>query len=142
MHEKSYQGFIALIRSGKRLSTIFDRKLQEHEITLTQCEVILSLADSGSVRQMDLAEQVHVKRNTLVPMLDRLEQQGWIKRQDNPDDQRSFFVVLTESGKKRAVSVRGLISKIATELSQGMTPKETTSAIAYLDKLFKNIEEN
>lgn len=132
---------IKLVRSGKRIGAAFDRKLKEHGITLTQYEVVLALSESGTTRQIDLAEQLFVNRATLIPMLERLEEQGWVRVKPNPDDGRSYWVSLTESGKKQLAQILGTVTGIASELVRGLGGQELRVLSSSLDRILANIEE-
>lgn len=119
----------------------FDRKLRNQEITLTQCEVLLILSESGPIRQTDLADRILVNKASLIPMIERLERQGWIKKRSNKDDQRSYFVVLTEAGSKCADQIQASMKAIAKELSGGIGSTEVAALSDILDKISKNLEE-
>jgi DNA-binding MarR family transcriptional regulator len=140
MNSEIYSIFIKLVRTGKRVSTAFDRRLKGQEITLTQCEVLLALAESGPIRQTDLADQILVNKATLIPMIERLERQGWIKKQSNADDHRSYFLALTDAGKKCSDQVKGAMKKIARDLSYEMGARNTDALSEILDKIAKTIE--
>lgn len=140
MSDELYSTYIKLIRSGKRISTAIDRKLKDRKITLVQGEVILALAESGPARPIDLATQVFVNKASLVPMIERLERQGLVRRQKNKEDHRSHFVALTELGLKRSVMVADAMKEIAEELSKGISRTEVSVLEACLEKIFENID--
>ena len=57
-------------------------------------------AKDGAVRPKELAAQLLFPRYGLSRLLDRLEADGLIKRQDCPEDARGQLILLTEAGKK------------------------------------------
>lgn len=72
---------------------------------------------------------------TLTRILDRLEQQGYIKRMLNPEDRRSFRVAPTEQGQQ---AVEGFLQQWR-EVMQGvleiLTPTEQLVLVELLNKL-------
>jgi DNA-binding MarR family transcriptional regulator len=75
---------------------------------------------------------------TLTRILDRLEQQGYIRRMLNPEDRRSFRVAPTEQGQQ---AVEGFLQQWR-EVMQGvleiLTPTEQLVLVELLNKLQTN----
>ena len=66
------------------------------------------------IRNRDVAEEkdvgkyLYLDSGTLTPLLKRLEEKGYIKRQRSPEDERDLIVTITKSGedlKKKAVKI-------------------------------------
>ncbi len=62
--------------------------------------VILSEAESGSVRMCDLAERSVFSRSRLSHAVNRLEKLGWVERVSCPTDGRGTFAVITDKGRR------------------------------------------
>ncbi|MDN0199829.1 MarR family transcriptional regulator [Streptomyces sp. S.PNR 29] len=60
--------------------------------------VRLSEAPGRRLRMTDIAEQLKISRSRLTHMVRRLEEEGWVRREDCPTDKRSQFAVLTNEG--------------------------------------------
>lgn len=63
-------------------------------------EVLLNLevAERGMLRMSELADRVIYSRSGLTRLVDRLERQGWLRREACPSDRRAIHAVITESG--------------------------------------------
>jgi DNA-binding MarR family transcriptional regulator len=63
-------------------------------------DVLLALdrAPDRRLRLSDLADHVVLSRSGLTRLVDRLEQQGLLRRERCPEDRRGAFAVLTEAG--------------------------------------------
>lgn len=46
----------------------------------------------------EIAERLQITHHACVGLINRTEKQGWIYRKPNPDDRRSIFIHLTDSG--------------------------------------------
>ena len=55
-----------------------------------------------------LSEQMMLAPATLVPVIDRLERRGWLRREQDPHDRRRNNLVLTEAGQVTARQVPGV----------------------------------
>ena len=62
--------------------------------------VLSTLAESGPLTQIELANATATDRTAMVYQLDELEQRGLVQRMPNPDDRRSYLIHLTAQGDK------------------------------------------
>jgi DNA-binding MarR family transcriptional regulator len=101
--------------------------------------LFLWMEPRGALMVKEIAQELQgVNLSTLTRMLDRLEQQGYIKRMLNPQDRRSFKVAPTEQGQQ---AVEGFLQQWR-EVMQGvleiLTPTEQLVLVELLNKLQKN----
>jgi DNA-binding MarR family transcriptional regulator len=101
--------------------------------------LFLWMEPRGALMVKEIAQELQgVNLSTLTRMLDRLEQQGYIKRMLNPQDRRSFQVAPTEQGQQ---AVEGFLQQWR-EVMQGvleiLTPTEQLVLVELLNKLQKN----
>ena len=97
---------LAVWRSFLTAHSLLDRALNhalldERDIPLAWFEVLnaLQLA-GGSARVMDVAEHLVIGASSLSRQLNRMEEEGLIRRdRGRPDDQRAVVVVLTRDGR-------------------------------------------
>ncbi|MBA2806845.1 MULTISPECIES: MarR family winged helix-turn-helix transcriptional regulator [Streptomyces] len=60
--------------------------------------VVLSEAPRRRLRMTELAMRAKITRSRLSHAVARLEKNGWVRREDCPDDKRGQFAVLTDQG--------------------------------------------
>jgi MarR family transcriptional regulator, transcriptional regulator for hemolysin len=95
-----YRNFGFLIGSVYRLYTrLFERHSIELGLTLVQCKVLGFLSRNEGASQARIAEGTSTDPMTLVRILDRMEQDGWIERRLNADDRRAHRLYLQEAAK-------------------------------------------
>ncbi len=68
-------------------------------LTPSQFDVIATLGDTDGMTCSDLSAATLVTKGTLTGVLDRLEQKGFIRRDDVAGDRRCTKIRLTEKGK-------------------------------------------
>jgi DNA-binding MarR family transcriptional regulator len=93
----SLQNFGFLIRDVSRLSAKnFGRHARELDVTVAQCKVLAYLQRHEGISQARLAEITETDPMTLVRILDRMEQDGWIERRADPGDRRAHRLFLLD----------------------------------------------
>jgi DNA-binding MarR family transcriptional regulator len=75
----------------------------EHGLTINDYEVLLllSLADQGLMRRVDLAEELVLTASGITRLLDGLERSGWVERATCDSDRRVVYAVLTDAGRTK-----------------------------------------
>ncbi|MGV8078955.1 MAG: MarR family winged helix-turn-helix transcriptional regulator [Syntrophales bacterium] len=114
--DEKHQAIVDIIDNIRRIFQILNEQSKkiERETGLTgpQLWTIKAIAESTPVRVLDLARRVYLHPATMVGILDRLEERGYILRRRSGDDRRVVWVELTEKG-------NGLLSS-APEVAQGL----------------------
>jgi DNA-binding MarR family transcriptional regulator len=87
------------------LSTAFERESLarlkargHHDLTPAQKQVIVHLPLAGA-RLTELAARAGVSKQAMMKLVDGLESIGYVRRADDPDDQRAKRVLLTRRGR-------------------------------------------
>ncbi|MBR6918655.1 MAG: MarR family transcriptional regulator [Clostridia bacterium] len=100
------------------VSNLITRKykplLEKLDLTYTQYIVMMVLWEEKRVNEKFLCEALCLKSNTVTPLLKKLEDKGYIKKEKDKGDERNLVITLTGSGEKlkdKAVSVPETISK-------------------------------
>jgi DNA-binding MarR family transcriptional regulator len=72
---------------------------EHHDLSLAQLHAMWLLAQ-GAVPMVQLSAFLTCDASYVTGIVDRLEQQGLVERQENPHDRRVKFISLTRKGKK------------------------------------------
>jgi DNA-binding MarR family transcriptional regulator len=86
--------------------------------------VMTILAERGAVSQRSLGDLTHVNRTLIVKLVDRLEANGWVARDRNPDDRRSYALRLTAAGTAALPDLSARLEAGEAELTTVLTPLE------------------
>ena len=62
--------------------------------------VLAHLAVKGKMNQLDLVKLTHLKAPTVSILLRRMEEEGFVAREQDPGDRRAMLVTLTEKGRR------------------------------------------
>jgi DNA-binding MarR family transcriptional regulator len=116
-------GFI-LHDVARLLRTTFDRRVKPLGMTRSQWWVLNHLFRNDGAMQSELADVLEVEKATLGRLLDRLEQKGWIRRENDPGDRRVRRVYLTEEVEPVIKTMRAAAAEVRREALAGLTPEQ------------------
>jgi DNA-binding MarR family transcriptional regulator len=98
------ESWLAYIRSHSAITRELSAQLQrEHDLTLNDYEVLLVLshAEGGRMRRVDLAETVLLTASGITRLLEGLERSGFVCKETCASDARVSYAKLTEDGKQK-----------------------------------------
>lgn len=111
--------------------------LLQHNISLSSFEVLLFLQDAPDrkMQMSELAGSVLLTRSGLTRLVDRLEAQKLITRQQSSVDGRALFAVITPAGLRTTKKVRRTANAWILELFQGLKEEELRSFAGFWERL-------
>ena len=114
----------------------FGRHLAARDVTPTQYAVLTLIAANTGLTQRALAGAVGTDQSTLVSVLDRLADRGWVVRRRAAHDRRYQVLSLTAAGDAALAGLHGAVAAQDDLLAAGLTPAER----ALLMGLLKRVE--
>lgn len=96
-----HRAWQAFVFAQRRLVAHLNRRLQESGLSGTDYDVlvVLSASDGGRMRARDLCAELDWEKSRLSHQLRRMQQDGLISRELNPDDARSTMVRMLPAGR-------------------------------------------
>lgn len=95
---------IEVLRAYGRLQEAFfdetARIFMEISLTMAQFRALATLRRYGRLTGRELAARLKVTPGTLVPLVDRLEEQGYLRRVPDREDRRITWLDLTTKGQR------------------------------------------
>jgi DNA-binding MarR family transcriptional regulator len=91
----------SFLRTHAHVVRQLEQDLQtNHKIALASYDVLVQLAEAPEhrLRMSELADAVLLSRSGLTRLVDRLQREGLVERQPDPDDARGLFTVMTTMG--------------------------------------------
>jgi len=113
-------------------------ELLPHGITYRQSMVLGWLALEGELSQTELANKMMVEPPTLVGILDRMERDGWISRNNCPADRRINLIRPTPAAEPVWEKIVDCASRVRARATAGLSEHE----LATLHKLLRRLGEN
>lgn len=125
-------------QASHALQRAFNEELAPQGVTYRQAQVLGCLALEGQLSQTDLAERMRIEPPTLVGILDRMERDGWIRRDGDKTDRRRKFIQPTPAAKPVWTKIVAAAKRVRTRASAGLSAAQ----LAQLKKLLGMVQAN
>jgi DNA-binding MarR family transcriptional regulator len=116
------------IESSKVLFDALDRQLQrDANMPHAYYEILVRLSETEgrALRMSELADSTRSSRSRLSHAVARLEERGWVRREDCPTDRRGQLARLTDDGfAVLAAAAPGHVGAVRKLLVDALTPEQ------------------
>jgi DNA-binding MarR family transcriptional regulator len=123
-----------------------DRRLQrDAAIPHGYYEILvrLSEAEDRTIRMSELAARTRSSRSRLSHAVARLEERGWVERQDCPTDKRGQLAVLTDAGfEALAAAAPDHVRAVRQYVIDPLTPDQITQLDQIARAIVASLEED
>jgi len=103
---------LTLHRTTHHTLHVLSSALAELNLSAAEINALANLADRGALNVLELSAETGTRASTLTGVLDRLENRGYLTRELDPTDRRSFRLPLTEAGRPVAERVRAAVADL------------------------------
>lgn len=107
-------------------------------LTSSQWKVILALNLFDGLSQRELADKIYVDSSTLVPVIDKMEENGLLERKSDPHDRRHNRLYLTKKSESIVDSIIEIILQLRKVLYKGLSPNDMKLIRPILNKIIVN----
>ncbi len=125
----------ALSKANQRIAAVFREEFNEHCITPRQFILLAILWKTEGLSQVELSRKIEVDRTTLVGIIDRLEEAGFLERRSCPTDRRAHRVWLTERGRGLEDDLAAAVDRVRERIAERMLPDEYKQLRQLLNRL-------
>jgi DNA-binding MarR family transcriptional regulator len=116
-------------------------RLQKQGLSLPQFGLMMCVMQSPGIRVQQIAEFLGVTTPTVSVAVRKLEQHGWLKRKNDPEDKRAARLFLSTKAELVAKQVGSRRRKYINEFMEALTVGEQDQLLSLLDKAITNMEE-
>ena len=103
---------LALQRATHRTLHALSAALADLNLSAAEINALANLGEGETLNVRQLSERTGTRASTLTGLLDRLENRGYVARELDPADRRSFRLPLTESGQTVAARVLAAVADL------------------------------
>jgi MarR family transcriptional regulator, transcriptional regulator for hemolysin len=143
MRRYDYQDSIGyIVRStAKVFESAFDQQLRKKaDITGAQSRVIAALALlKDGMTQKEIANRIGIEAPTIVPIIDKLEEQGIVIRRPDHNDRRNNLIFLTGESETKWELIIECASELEKASRQGLSQEELEITKRTLCKIAQNV---
>ncbi len=134
-------GFI-INRTAKALIHAFDQELRnKFGITFGQWKIIIILTNNDDgLSQKEIADKLGLEGPTIIPIIDKLEKDGFVNRMVNKNDRRNNQIFLTEKTISLLDSIINYALKIKEISIRNISEQDLSITKHTLEKMWQNIQ--
>ena len=111
------------------------------DISMTRYELLCTLLDGGTVSQQVLKQAVEIDQAAITRHLKLLEEEQFVMRSRNTDNNREVLVSLTEEGRARLVDCQDDKNNYFKQLSNQFSEQDLQTLYTLLEKLKQNSDK-
>jgi DNA-binding MarR family transcriptional regulator len=126
---------LALQRTTHHTLHALSAALAGENLNGAEINALANLAEGGTLNVRQLSEQTGTRASTLTGVLDRLADRGYLTRELDPSDRRSFRLPLTEAGQAVAARVLAAVADLEREAMAGLSATQIAGFHAVLTAL-------
>ncbi len=130
---------ILISHAARALARRADAKLRDIGISTSQFSVLAALKDGAPLTQKELAQLANVEQPSMAQLLARMERDGLIRREADPNDGRSSLISLTDNATSLFSPVRAILFQGNQDALLGFNDSEVEQLVALLQRLISNI---
>ena len=124
----------------KAFVSALDGRLHGTGVSPAQFLALAHLTALGPLSQRDLSDLLSITPATTVRLVDRMERDGWVTRQSDPDDGRVNLVILTERAAEIWEEVSQNVRAMLEQAYRGIHPAEIETVKRVLERVRRNLE--
>lgn len=131
-----------LIKSiNDKLKVKADENLKSSGLTFSQSRVLAYLnLHGGQATQKEIEDDLAVSHPTVVGIVSRMAQNGFLTTWFDTGKQRSKMVALTEKARTVGADMDAMIQRQEAELLAGLTPEEAGVLERALTSIYRNLQ--
>jgi MarR family transcriptional regulator for hemolysin len=126
---------------ARQLRVTFDQSAEQSGLTRAQWHLIAVVARYPGATQRTIAEALEVREITAGRLVDRLCEEGYLRRDENPSDRRAYSVYLTPVAQPLLDKLDELAKLHEGWIFGGFEPAELEVLDTLLDRIARNLSE-
>ena len=125
-------------KSQERLAEVEMKK--QLGLTPSQWKIILALSMTDGLTQKEIADRIYVDGSTLVPIIDKMEENGLVERKSDSKDRRINRIFLTKKSESTVNSIVETILQLRKIIYRGISENDLDLVKTTLKTIIKNSE--
>ena len=127
-----------LYACAKEVIRIYRKPLEKIGLTYTQYIVMMYFWEKKESNVKELGNAILLDSSTLTPVLKKLEEKGFIKRERSKEDERNLIIRLTEEGEKLKDKALDIPAKMGKCIN--LTEEEAKAFYSLIYKVLVNVK--
>ncbi|HEY3451818.1 MAG TPA: MarR family transcriptional regulator [Myxococcales bacterium] len=113
----------------------------ETEFSSSQIHALMWCGTEGQLTMGELARRSNVTEKTITGIVDRLEKNGYLERQRDPNDRRVIHVVITDKGREQFHMLEKTMRLRFAAFLSLLDPPDRQSLYGILEKVLERVSQ-
>lgn len=122
--------------ASRVITSLYTPYLKPLGLTYTQYILFLVLWEKDGLTVGEICKRLMLDSGTLSPILKKLRQQGYIEKQQNTTDERSFIITLTDKGRELQIQAKDIPLQVGSCVK--LAPEKALQLRDMLNELLEN----
>jgi DNA-binding MarR family transcriptional regulator len=116
--------FLSPLHKASRQLSVYLEPPPGQGLTPVEGHLLTYLRSYAPAAVGELVRVFGIKQSTFTSILDRLEQDGFIRREMNPADRRSFLIHITDEGRAHAEATTRVLLELEESIRSRVSPRD------------------
>jgi MarR family transcriptional regulator for hemolysin len=126
---------------ARQLRVTFDQSVEQSGLTRAKWTLIAAVARNPGATQRTIAEALEVREITAGRLVDRLCDEGYLRRDENPSDRRAYCLYLTPAAQPVLDTLDTLAKIHEAAIFAGFEAEDLERLDALLDGIARNLSD-
>jgi DNA-binding MarR family transcriptional regulator len=136
---ESYGKYISAIY--RHMQILIAAELAPYRIGSGQYIFLMAIAGKKRITQKALSEELLIDKTTTAKAIAKLEAEGYIRRESDPEDKRYHLLYLTEAGRAVIPKVQEALDRVRNKSLIGISDEEYAFMLVLLKKVLLNVSD-
>jgi DNA-binding MarR family transcriptional regulator len=134
-------GTTSIMRAQQIVLAAVDAALRPFDLTFARYEalMLLSFTRAGSLPMAKMGERLMVHPTSVTNTVDKLEEQGFVRRRPHPSDRRTTLATITPAGRRLVRRATAAVERVRFGLD--LSDADADRLVALLTKLRENARD-
>lgn len=130
---------LLLKNTWQKLSRYYNQRLSKYDLTVQKALLLLEIPPGSGKNPRSLAKSLDLENSSMTGLLDRLEKQGLLERQRDPNDRRGILIFLTPQGIDARQTIQSLVEELDHKLQSALSAEEIKTFRKVISTINKQI---
>ena len=115
-----------LSKAENKIKNHMQKKIKEKGVLISagQSGVLFLLEKANKLKMSELGRLLKIDNSAITRVVDRLEKNGLVTREPNPDDRRQFLISITDKGRTDIKVVGKVANETNAAIREGFSDEE------------------
>ncbi|MBP1967709.1 MarR family winged helix-turn-helix transcriptional regulator [Paenibacillus aceris] len=125
----------------RHMQVLISSELAPYRIGSGQYIFLMAIAFQQPITQKALNEKLYIDKTTTAKAITKLEEEGYVRRETDPADNRYHLLYLTDSGREVVPKVQEALARVKNKTRKGITDEEYDLFLSLLNIVLRNLTE-